>query len=117
MVPDAVPLMRASETRTTSRTPASSSFFGSGREPASGKPGAPMGPVFCSTKTLSAVAGRSGSSMRSIMSCWDVNTTAGPVWVSKSEPAADTLMTAPSGASEPLTMTRPPSSEIGLSRV
>src|SRR5665213_1994731 len=46
--------MRASEMRTMSRTPCCNSFFGIGNCPHSGMPGAPWGPAFCSTMTLSA---------------------------------------------------------------
>ncbi len=46
IVPNAVPLMRASEMRTMSFTPAAASFFGIGRYPASGIPGPPLGPAF-----------------------------------------------------------------------
>ena len=63
-----VPLMRASDTRTMSRTPCASSFFGIGSMPHSGMPGPPSGPAFWSTSTESAVAGRSGSSIRASMS-------------------------------------------------
>ena len=36
--------------------------------PASGIPGAPTGPPFCSTSTLSGVTSSSGSSMRAVRS-------------------------------------------------
>ena len=53
-VPNAVPLMRASETRTMSVTPWASSFFGIGTCPHSGMPGPPRGPELRSTSTVSA---------------------------------------------------------------
>ena len=49
-------------------TPAASSFLGIGSMPHSGIPGPPCGPAFFSTSTLSAVAGRSGSSSRATRS-------------------------------------------------
>ena len=44
-----------SQMRTMSRTPCFSSFFGIGRLPHSGMPGAPTGPALRSTSTLSSV--------------------------------------------------------------
>ncbi|POR32779.1 hypothetical protein TPAR_07008 [Tolypocladium paradoxum] len=44
----------ASDNRNISRTPLSASFRGIGISPASGMPGLPTGPMFCSTRTLSA---------------------------------------------------------------
>ena len=67
-VPYAVPLMRASEMRTMSRTPAFNSFCGIGSIPHSGIPGPPSGPACCSTSTESVVTGSAGSSMRAARS-------------------------------------------------
>src|SRR6218665_3954284 len=90
--------MRASEMRTMSRTPASSSFLGIGSMPHSGMPGAPTGPLSCSTSTLSGVTASSGSSMRASRSLKLLNTTAGPVCCSSLGSAAARLSTAPRGA-------------------
>ena len=76
--PPAVPLIRASETRTMSRTPAARSFFGIGSEPASGIPGPPTGPAFWSTRTLSGVTGSAGSSTRAPRSARSRKTQARP---------------------------------------
>ena len=113
----AVPLIRASETRTMSRTPAASSFFGIGSEPASGIPGPPTGPAFWSTRTLAGVTGSAGSSIRAARSARSRNTQAGPRWRRRAGVAADTLSTAPSGARLPRRMARPPSALNGRSRV
>ena len=63
-----VPLIRASEMRTMSRTPSLRIFLGSGSWPHSGMPGPPCGPAFCRTSTESGVTSRSGSSIRAFMS-------------------------------------------------
>ena len=60
--------MRASDSRTMSRTPCFSSFCGSGSMPHSGMPGPPCGPACFSTSTLSGVTSRSGSSSRFLRS-------------------------------------------------
>ena len=64
-VPYEVPLIRASEMRTMSFTPALSKRAGIGAAPHSGMPGAPLGPAFCSTSTEFSSIGIAGSSMRS----------------------------------------------------
>ena len=68
-VPKLVPLMRASEMRTQSLTPRSSSTLGMGMWPHSGKPGAPFGPQPFITRTVSLSTGRSMQSMESCI-CW-----------------------------------------------
>ena len=105
--------MRASEMRTMSRTPCASSFCGMGRFPTSGIPGAPTGPAFCSTSTLSAVTSRSGSSIRAARSAREEKTTAGPRWRSRWGEAATCLITAPSGHRLPRRMASPPSGSSG----
>jgi hypothetical protein len=60
--------MRASDSRTMSRTPAFSSFCGTGSMPHSGMPGPPCGPPDFSTSTLSAVTSSAGSSSRFLRS-------------------------------------------------
>ena len=77
-VPNAVPLMRASEMRTMSLRPFEPSFFGIGSAPASGMPGAPTGPALRSTITDCGVTLRLGSSIRASRSSSESNTTAGP---------------------------------------
>src|SRR5450830_689283 len=47
--------MRASDTRTMSRTPCWTSFFGTGSIPHSGMPGPPSGPPFLSTSNAGSV--------------------------------------------------------------
>src|SRR5664279_4746134 len=63
-VPYAVPLIRPSQIRTMSRTPAFSSLAGSGVLATSGIPGYPFGPHPRSTSTELASTSRSGSSSR-----------------------------------------------------
>jgi phage/plasmid-like protein (TIGR03299 family) len=63
-VPKEVPLIRASEIRTISVTPASIKFFGTGIIPHSGIPGTPTGPQSRNTKTESFVIFKVGSSIR-----------------------------------------------------
>ena len=53
-MPNAVPLVRASETRTMSVTPAERSLLGIGIWPHSGMPGPPLGPLFRSTSTTAS---------------------------------------------------------------
>ena len=91
-VPNAVPLMRASEMRTMSLTPRAPSFFGIGSAPASGMPGAPIGPALRSTRQCSGVTGRSGSSIRCARSSSESNTSAGPWWLVSALVAAASLM-------------------------
>jgi hypothetical protein len=52
-----VPDIRASDSRSMSRSPIFSSFFGIGSMPHSGMPGPPCGPALRSTSTLSGVKG------------------------------------------------------------
>ena len=59
-VPNAVPLMRPSVTRTMSSTPAAASRAGIGTWPHSGMPGTPTGPAPPSTSTLSPVTSSVG---------------------------------------------------------
>ncbi|CAM5657191.1 hypothetical protein SALBM311S_01394 [Streptomyces alboniger] len=58
-----MPLIRASEMRTMSRTPCLSRWSGMGSIPYSGIPGPPLGPALRKTSTLSAVMPNSGSLM------------------------------------------------------
>ncbi len=67
-MPNAVPLIRASETRTMSVTPAARSLLGIGIWPHSGMPGPPFGPLLRSTSTVSGVTSSAGSSMRAATS-------------------------------------------------
>ena len=115
-MPYAVPLMRASDTRTMSVTPCSESLRGIGREPASGMPAA-TGPALRSTSTCSGPTGRSGSSIRSATSAGESNTTAGPSCSQSSELAAALLMIAPSGASDPRSTVSDPALPSGSSSV
>ena len=108
-VPKAVPLMRASDMRTMSLTPRSNSFRGKGMKPASGIPGPPMGPADRMTRMSFGLTSSSGWSMRLDKSAGLSNTTARPLCLSRCFDAADTLMTAPSGASDPRKIVIPPS--------
>ena len=101
--------------RTMSRTPWASSFFGIGRLPHSGMPGAPTGPALRSTSTLSASTSRWGSSMRADSSAWSSNTSARPLCLSSAGEAAEGLITAPSGARLPVNTARVLPSPMGLS--
>ena len=101
-VPNAVPLMRASEMRTMSLSPFEPSFFGIGSAPASGMPGAPTGPALRSTITDCGVTLRLGSSIRASRSSSELNTTAGPSCWNRSGVAAAILIAAPCGARLPL---------------
>ena len=101
IVPKAVPLMRPSEMRTISLTPARANFMGIGMYPASGIPGAPLGPIFLSTKMSSAVTSKSELSIRLAKSAASSNTTARPSCSMSFSFAADCLMMAPPGAKLP----------------
>ena len=114
-VPNAVPLMRASEMRTMSLTPFWPSFFGIGSAPASGMPGAPIGPALRSTMQCCGVTSSAGSSMRLAMSSSELNTTAGPSNRNSSGVAAASLMAAPCGARLPERMAMPSFGQIGRS--
>ena len=107
--------MRASEIRTISRTPCSSSGLGIGSMPHSGMPGAPSGPALRRISTSSAVMPSAGSSMRAFMSGYDSKTMARPVCFSSRGSAAVGLMTQPSGASEPRSTQVPPARDSGWS--
>ncbi len=100
--------MRASEIRSISRTPAANSFFGIGSPPASGIPGAPFGPAFCSTSTESSETSSAGLSIRAARSLLELKTTAWPRCRSRCRDTADCLITAPSGARLPRRIAMPP---------
>ena len=101
-MPNAVPLMRASEMRTMSVTPCASSFAGIGICPHSGIPGPALRARRCAARAPSRPSTSSaGSSIRAATSSTSSNTTAGPRWRSSAGRAALRLRTAPPGASEP----------------
>ena len=106
-VPNAVPLMRASEIRSMSFTPARASLAGMGRYPASGIP-APIGPAFCSTSVSSGCTSRSGSSMRAARSSRFLKTTARPTCSKRRSSAAAHLRIDPFGARLPNRASSPP---------
>ena len=116
IVPKAVPLIRASEILTMSRTPRVSNLPGTGKLPTSGMPGAPMGPTFCKTRISFSSTSRSGSLIRTARSAIFLKTTARPVWHNNLGDAAACLITAPSGARLPHNTARPPSGDIGSAR-
>ena len=78
IVPEAVPLIRPSDIRTISFTPIRANFLGIGIKPASGIPGAPLGPIFFSTKISFGLTSRSSSSILLAKSDNPSNTTALP---------------------------------------
>ena len=112
-MPNDVPLIRASVTRTMSVTPAAASFAGIGIIPHSGIPGTPTGPAPANTSTVSAATGRSGSSIRARISSYEWKTSAGPRWENRCGEAADVLRTAPLGARVPVTTANAPSACSG----
>ena len=83
-------------------SPFEPSFFGIGSAPASGMPGAPIGPALRSTITVCGVTSSSGSSMRFSRSSSESNTSAGPSCWNSSGVAEASLIAAPPGARLPV---------------
>ena len=115
-VPYAVPLIRASQMRTMSRTPCSRSFFGQRHVRHLGHARVARGPHPRSTSTESASTSRSGSSMRACRSSMLSKTTARPRCCSRCGDAAAGLMMAPRGARLPRSTAMPAAGISGASR-